>query len=182
MAGLYEEMTAPFHLREFVQQACREPGDLRAKAEAFLRISQRPYEKAVTEIQKGDPADFAKTIANKPTEVIFAGIQDGGPGLIVRGLVADSNGKIRVERFESTAPSYRRLGYFLGLNGHIQSYLKSHPDWAKNDYAKLAPRFVELEIAAHPDLAGLPVSALQIDNRGEIVWLAKGACDARQSD
>jgi hypothetical protein len=182
MAGLYEEMTAPFHLRELVRDACREPGDLRAKADAFLRISLRSYEKAVTGIRKGNPEDFAKTIANKPTEVIFAGIQDGEPGLIVRGLVADSNGKIRVERFESTAPSYGRMGYFIGLNGHIRSYLKSHPDWAKNDYAKLAPRFVELEIEAHPDLAGLPVSALQIDNKGEIVWLAKGACDARQAD
>jgi hypothetical protein len=182
MAGLYEEMTAPFHLREFVRDACREPGDLRAKADAFLRISRRPYEKAVTGIRKANPADFAKTIANKPTEVIFAGIQDGKLGLMVRGLVADSNGKIRVEQFESTAPSYGRMGYFIGLNGHIRSYLKSHPDWAKNDYAQLAPRFVELEIEAHPDLAGLPVSSLQIDNKGDVVWLAKGACDARQAD
>jgi hypothetical protein len=182
MAGLYEEMTTPFHLREFVRDACREPGDLRAKADAFLRISRRPYEKAVTRIRKGDPADFAKTIVNKPTEVIFAGIQDGELGLIVRGLVADSNGKIRVERFESSAPGYARIGYFIGLNGHIRSYIRSHPDWAKEDYAKLAPRFVELEIESHPDLAGLPVSALQIDHKGDVVWLAKGACDARQAD
>jgi hypothetical protein len=182
MAGLYEEMTTPFHLREFVRAACREPGDLRAKADAFLRISRKPYEKSVTGIRKEDPADFAKTIANKPTEVIFAGIQDGELGLIVRGLVADSNGKIRVERFESTAPSYGRIGYFIGLNGHIRSYIKSHPEWAKEDYAKLAPRFVELEIEAHPDLAGLPVSALQIDDKGDVVWMAKGACDARQAD
>jgi hypothetical protein len=182
MAGLYEEMTTPFHLREFVRDACREPGDLRAKADAFLRISRRPYEQAVTGIRKGDPADFAKTIANKPTEVIFAGIQNGELGLIVRGLVADSTGKIRVERFESTAPSYGRIGYFMGLNGHIRSYIKSHPNWAEDDYAKLAPRFVALEIEAHPDLAGLPVSALQIDNKGDVVWLTKGACEARQAD
>jgi hypothetical protein len=41
---------------------------------------------------------------------------------------------------------------------------------------------MELEIEAHPDLAGLPVSALEIDNKGVVVWLEKGACDARQSD
>ena len=100
--------------------------------------------------------------------MIFAGIQDGELGLIVRGLVADSNGKTRVERFESTARSYARIGYFMGLNGHVRSYIKSHPDWANDDYAKLARRFVELDIEAHPDLAGLPVSAPQIDNRGDI--------------
>ncbi len=182
MAGLYEERNSDFHLREYIRAACREPGDLRSKANAFLRISRQPFQKAVSRIRKIDPADFANTIANKPTEVIFAGIQDGEIGLIVRGLVADSAGKIRVERFESTAPSFRRIGYFIGLNGHIRSYIKSHPEWAKEDYAKLAPRFVELEIEAHPDIAGLPVSALQIDNKGDVVWLAKGACDARQAD
>lgn len=60
-------------------------------------------------IRESEPADFAKTIANKPTEVIFAGIQDGEPGLIVRGLEADSAGKIRVERFEAPLRRTRRL-------------------------------------------------------------------------
>jgi hypothetical protein len=182
MAGLYEEGNSDFHLREYIRVACREPGDLRAKAEAFVRIARKPYEQAVARIRRGDPSDFANTIANKPTEVVFAGIQDGEIGLIVRGLVADSAGKIRVERFESTAPHFGRIGYFIGLNGHIRSYIKSHPEWGKEDYAKLAPRFVELEIEAHPDIAGLPVSALQINNKGDVVWLAKGACDARQAD
>jgi hypothetical protein len=182
MAGLYEERNSGFHLREYVRVACREPGDLRAKAEAFVRMARRPYELAVRRMRESQPADFAKTMANKPTEVVFAGIQDGEPGLIVRGLDTDANGKIGIERFESTAPSYSRIGYFIGLNGHIRGYIKSHPDWGKEDYAKLAPKFVELEIEAHPDLAGLPVSALQIDNKGDVVWLDKGACDARQSD
>ena len=182
MAGLYEEGNSDFHLREYIRVACREPGDLRSKADAFLRVSRQPFQEAVSRIRKGDPADFASTFANKPTEVIFAGIQDGEVGLIVRGLVADSAGQVRVERFESAAPHFGRIGYFIGLNGHIRSYIQSHPEWANEDYAKLAPRFVELEIEAHPDIAGLPVSALQINNKGDVVWLAKGACDARQSD
>jgi hypothetical protein len=182
MAGLYEERNSGFHLREYVRMACREPGDMRAKAEAFVRVARRPYEQAVRRMRESQPADFAKTMANKPTEVVFAGIQDGEPGLIVRGLEADSAGRIRIERFESTAPSYPRIGYFIGLNGHIRAYIKSHPEWGEEDYTKLAPKFVELEIEAHPDLAALPVSVLQIDNRGDVVWLDKGACDTRQSD
>jgi hypothetical protein len=182
MAGLYEERNSGFHLREYVRVACHEPGNLRAKAEAFVRMARGPFERAVRAMRESQPADFVKTIANKPTEVVFAGIQDGEPGLIVRGLETDSTGRTSIERFESTAPSYARIGYFIGLNGHIRAYIKSHPDWGKEDYAKLAPRLVELEIEAHPDLAGLPVSALQIDNKGDVVWLDKGACDARQSD
>lgn len=177
IAGLYHETSTDFHLQQFVHLACQEPGDLRTKADAFLRISQQPFEQAVKAIHTGRPADFAKTIANKPTEVVFAGIQDGGVALIVRGLVADSTGIISVERFESIAPTYSRMGYFIGLNGHIRRYLKAHPGWINEDYAELAPKLVHLEIQAHPDLAGLPISVLQIDNKGEVVWLAKGACD-----
>jgi hypothetical protein len=87
-----------------------------------------------------------------------------------------------VERFESTAPSYARAGYFLGLNGRIRAQVKSHPDWAKEDYVKVAHRFVEMEVEAHPDLAGPPISELQIDKDGHVHWLDKGACDSRESD
>ncbi len=182
MAGLYEEGNSEFHLREYIHAACGEPGDLRSKADAFVRISRRPLRGAVSGMRRGDHGDFARTIANKPTEVVFAGIQNGEIGLIVRGLVADSSGKVRVERFESSAPTYARIGCFIGLNGHIRSYIRSHPDWAKEDYAKLAPRFVELEIEAHPDFAGLPVSPFKLTIEGLSSGWQKGRCDARQSD
>jgi hypothetical protein len=182
IAGLYEEGTTGFHLRQLVHAACQQSGDLRAKAEAFVRISQRPYEKAARSIRDADPSDFRRAVENKATEVIFAGIQNGHIALIVRGLVADSAGRVSVERSESTAPSYPRTGYFLGLNGHIRAYVKSHPDWAKEDYVKLAHRFVEMEVEAHPDLAGPPISELQIDRDGHVHWLDKGACDSRESD
>jgi hypothetical protein len=44
---------------------------------------------------------------------------------------------------------------------------------AGNKYAGLATPFMELEIEAQPNLTELPVSALQIDNSGDVVWLAK---------
>jgi hypothetical protein len=181
MAGLYEEAPAGFHLRQLVHVACQQTGDLREKAEAFLRVSRKPYEVAVRSIREEEPDNFAQTIANKATEVVFAGIQDGHVALIVRGLVADAAGKVRVERFESTAPSYARAGYFLGLNGHIRAHIKSHPDWTKEDYLKLAHRFVEMEVEAHPDLAGLPISELQIDKNGHVQWMEKGACDGGEA-
>lgn len=182
IAGLYEEATTGFHLRQLVHAACQQPGDLREKAEAFLRISQAPFERAVKSIREAQPDSFGKTMANKPTEVVFAGIQDGHVALIVRGLVPDSKGKVSVERFESIAPSYTRAGYFLGLNGHIRAHVRSHPDWAKEDPAKLARQFVEMEMAAHPDLAGPPISELQIDQNGHVHWLDKGACESHEAE
>jgi len=182
VAGLYQEAGAGFKLRQFVRAACQEPGDLRSKAEAFVRISRKPYERAVRSIREKQPADFAQTVANKPTEVVFAGIQNGRVALMVRGLEADLAGRIRVERYESIAPSYPRTGYFLGLNGHIRAYVRAHPDWVRGDYAAAAHRFVEMEIAAHPDLAGPPISELEIDQYGHVHWLDKGMCNIRESD
>lgn len=125
IAGLYKEASTGFQLRQLIHEACREKGDLRSKAEAFLRISGKPYEQAVRSIREGKPGDFAQTIVNKPTEAIFAGTLNGHIALIVRGLVADSAGRISVERFESAAPFYSRTGFFLGLNGRIRAYIKS---------------------------------------------------------
>jgi hypothetical protein len=181
MAGLYEEKTTAFHLRQLAEAACRYPGDLRARADAFLRFSRIPYERAIRHIHDADPDDFGRTVENIATEVIFAGIQNGQIALIVRGLVVNSAGRVSVERSESTAPSYSRVGYFLGLNGHIRAHVKSHPDWAKGDYVKLAHRFVEMEVEAHPDLAGPPISELEIDREGHVHWLDKGACDSGES-
>ena len=182
MAGLYEEKTTAFHLRELAEAACQYPGDLRAKAEAFLRLSRIPYQRAIRHILDADPSDFSRTVENKATEVIFAGIENGQIALIVRGLVVNSARKVSVERSESTAPSYSRVGYFLGLNGHIRAHVKSHPDWAKGDYVKLAHRFVEMEVEAHPDLAGPPISELEIDEEGHVHWLDKGVCDSGESN
>jgi len=182
IAGLYREKTTAFDLRKLVDAACQYPGDLRAKAEAFLRISRIPYERAVRHIRNVEGGNFGRTAERNATEVIFAGIQDGHVALIVRGLLADSAGRISFERFESVAPSYTRAGYFLGLNGHIRAHVNSHPDWMKEDHVGLAHRFVEMEMEAHPDSAGPPISEVQIDKDGHVHWLDKGACESRPTD
>jgi hypothetical protein len=53
IAGRYEVTDAGFHLRQLFHAACQQPGDLRGKAEAFPRISQRPYQRAVRRLREG---------------------------------------------------------------------------------------------------------------------------------
>lgn len=60
---------------------------------------------------------------------------------------------------------------------------KQFPDWVKvGALTQLASCCVQLEIEAHPALAGLPDSVVQLDNDGDVVRLAKGTLVARQSD
>lgn len=86
-----------------------------------------------------------------------------------------------VER-HSTAPSFTRTGFFLEIKGHIRAYAKSHPDWEKEDFKKVACQFVEMEIAAHPNLASVPVSELEVGKDGRVHWLALGACALSRGD
>src|SRR6202171_1735394 len=183
IAGLYEEKTTAFDLRQLAAAACRDPGDLRAKAEAFLRLSKIPYERAVRHIRAADPSDFGRTIENKPTEVIFAGLQEGHLTLFVRGLVSDSKGRVAAERYESTDTANSSIGYFVGLNRHIREHVNSREQWEHIEYLAAARQFVEMEIKANPDLAAPPISELEIDDHGQVHWISKGVCDdAREAD
>jgi hypothetical protein len=182
IAGLYRENATAFSLRRFVDDACRYHGDLREKAEAFLRLSRKPYETAVHHIRETDPSEFSRTIENKPTEVIFAGLLKGHVTLFVRGFVADAQGKISTERYESSDTPNSSIGYFVGLNGRIRERVKPFSQWERLGYAEAARQFVEMEISANPELAGLPISELEIDGHGTVHWISRGACDMRESD
>ena len=178
IAGLSEEPVTGFQLREIVRNACRSNGSLRDKAEAFLRISREPYQRAVMSLRGTQRERPSPALGNDRMEAVFAGLQDGHIALFVRGLAADPSGNLSVERYESSAPSHRRVGFFLGLNKHIRSYISAHPDWEQQDFAELATQFVQLEIDAHPKLAGPPISEFELDKDGNGRWLARGACDA----
>jgi hypothetical protein len=182
IAGLYRENATAFDLRRFVDAACRYPGNLRQKAEAFLRLSRKSYAAAVRHIRETDPSEFGRTVENRSTEVIFAGLLKGHVTLFVRGFVADPQGKITTERYESSDTPNSSIGYFVGLNGRIRERVKPFSQWERLGYAEAARRFVEMEISANPDLAGLPISELEIDGHGMVHWIARGACDTRESD
>lgn len=176
IAGLYAEKSSGFELRALVRRACNDPGNLQSKAERFVEAARAPYEAAIRRIREVSPQDFVRTTANQPTEVIFAGVQDGKVALVVRGFIADSQALVIVERYDNVGPENSGLGYFLGLNKQIRAYVSSHTNWKKIGYPKAARRFVQMEIQAHPDLASPPISEVEIDGKGSVKWLSLGAC------
>jgi hypothetical protein len=180
IAGLYVEKSSGFELRVLVHKACGEPGNLQSKAEAFVEIARAPYEAAIRRIREVSAQDFARTAVNQPTEVIFAGVQNGQVALVVRGFIADSEARVTVERYDNVGPENPGIGYFIGLNQRIRTYIGLNPDWTKMGYSKAARRFVQMEIEAHPDLAGPPISEVEIESTGKLKWLSLGACVKHQ--
>jgi hypothetical protein len=182
IAGLYHENATGFDLRTLVDAACRYPGDLREKSEAFVRLAKRPFELAVQHIRVTDPDDFKQTTENKPTEVIFAGRRGEHLALLVRGLIGDSHGKVRVERFESTETSTSSIGYVVGLNRKVREKAHFYDQWDRLGYIAAARHLVETEIKANPNLAAAPISEIEIDERGNVHWVSRGACDTREPE
>jgi hypothetical protein len=129
MAGLYEEPVTGFHLCEVIHAERQANGSLRDKTEVFLRIPQKPNQRAFMSLRDSQREISNPSLESERIEAVFAGLQDGHVALIVRGLAADPAGNVSIERFESVAPAYKRIGFFLGLNGHIRSYVSAHPDW-----------------------------------------------------
>jgi hypothetical protein len=72
-----------------------------------------------------------------------------------------------VRHIRNTDPSeFSRTGYLVCLNRHIREYVTSPGALERLGYREAARRFVETEISANPDLAGPPISELEIDDRG----------------
>jgi hypothetical protein len=176
LAGLYAEESSGFEVRALVRRACNAPGNLQSKAERFVEVARVPYEAAIRRIREVSGQDFVKTAVNQPTEVIFAGVQDGQVALAVRGFIADAEARVTVERYDNVGPENSELGYFLGLNKEIRAYVRSHPEWTQMGYPEAARRFVQMEIRAHPDLASPPISEVEINSNGRSTWLSVGAC------
>jgi hypothetical protein len=129
-----------------------------------------------------DPNDFRRTIENKPTEVIFAGLLAGHLALLVRGFVSGPDGKVTTERYESSDTPESSIGYIAGLNRRIRDEVRSHSQWERSGYTEATRRLVEIEIDANPDLAGPPISELEVDGRGMVHWISRGACDNREAN
>jgi len=170
ISGLYANRPAQYDLRKIVAQACDSNGDLLAKADSFSRAAGIPFQTAMLWYLKNDPKYFTQELAQKSTEVVFAGVVKGKLTLIAIGLVANEAGVVRIERYvEST-------GYFMGLNDHILEYLNTSPKADKTADLTLARQLVELETKNHPTLAGPPVSEVVLDVKGNVHWISRGAC------
>ena len=137
------------------------------------------FEKAVRYSRGTNPSEFHQTLENKATEVVFAGLEEGHLALFVRGFVADATGKVAAERYDNVDTVDSAIGYFLGLNDHIKEHMRTHNTWEKMGYRRAAYKFVQMEVEAHPDAAGSPIAEVEIDVRGRVRWVSRGACRFR---
>ncbi len=177
MAGLLAKPQPYFSLQELGASACEVPGSLKEKADAFLNLASDPVNSVAQHLRENEPKFYADTFHRNGGEfvyVVFAGQQDGAPVAYARGFKIAGDGSVIPVSHDITATGAG--GFFAGFNDHIAAYLKAHPHWAHKDTVATARHLIELEIAAHPDGVGPPISILTVDRKGRQKWVDAGVC------
>jgi hypothetical protein len=178
MAGLFYKEYPVFHLQELAEQACGLPGDLRHKADGFLDIAKDPVMTVNQYLQQNEPQFYRELINSNGGElviVVFAGTQAGNSAIFARGYKLNSNGGIDPVSLDVTEDN-NGAGFFGGANGQIAAYVKKHSNWQDGDKVKAARHFVQLEIAAHPEWVGPPVSVMTVNRLDQQKWVDPGVC------
>lgn len=183
--GLYGTPDVPaFDVPSLAEQACKQPGDLHQRADAFLDIAAKPVGRMLKFLYRY-PEVYADKIRRDFLDVLFVGVNDGRLAFFIRGFRAASDGSISEYRGK---PKYsQRTPYTIGGTDEgtkaIDDYMIANKDWDKGDLAVVAKQFVEKAIQADPDNIGPPVSVLEIDqevmrpDRFSARWIGDpGAC------
>ena len=178
MAGLLYKQYPAFNLKELAEQACGLPGDLRHKADGFLDIAKDPVLSVSQYLRQSEPQFYRELTARNGGElviVVFAGPEAGGSSIFARGYRLDATGGITPVSLDVLEGSNGE-GFFGGANGQIAAYIKAHPHWQDGDKVKAARKFVQMEIAAHPEWVGPPVSIVTINRLDQQKWVTPGVC------
>ncbi len=179
MAGLLNKEFPPFNLKDLAEAACDLPGDLSNKADGFMALAKEPITTVADFLRANEPQFYADTIATAGGELVmvaFAGAEKSNPSIFVRGFKIDANGALTPISYSVVAPN--DLGFFAGFTESIKAYIKANPHWTKMDRVAAARKFIQMEIAAHPEGVGPPVSILTIDNQDRQKWISPGLCVA----
>jgi len=191
MAGQFTKDFPRFDLQELATDACSQSGDLRRKADAFVQLAKAPTIRLVQYLHDHESAHFASAVASGDfIDVLFAGIDKRHLSVFVRGFRIQRDGAVQVvaDEISDTPKSHR--GLLAGVTEAIAKYVSVHKNWEEMGTPLAAKTFVEMEIAANPDMVGAPISILEIDQSilrpGQFAtrWIESGACkaDAQNQD
>ncbi|MGC2108377.1 MAG: hypothetical protein WA655_02605 [Candidatus Korobacteraceae bacterium] len=179
MAGFLAKPDPSFRLQDLGEAACELPGSLKDKADGFLTLAAEPVNSMAQYLRENEPQFYGDTFKRNGGEfvyLVFAGVDNGIPVAYERGFKIAGDGTVNPVSNDITPAG--ATGFFAGFNDHIAAYLKAHPNWSHKDTVSTARKLVELEIAAHPDDVGPPISILTIDRKGKWKWVEAGVCPA----
>jgi hypothetical protein len=177
MAGFLDQPSPYFHLQDLGEAACQLQGTLKDQADGFLEIAKDPVTSIAQYLHDNEPQFYSDAFSKNGGEfsvVVFVGEEKGKPVAYARGFKVAADGSVSILSNDITGTG--AAGFFAGVTDHIAIYLKENPHWDRMDTVSLVRKLVDLEIAAHPDEVGPPVSILTVDRKGKQKWIDQGVC------
>jgi len=153
------------------------------RADAFLDIAKDPVTEVANYIRQNEPQFYAATVNRNGGEfviVAFAGTQNGKSAIFARGFKLGSDGSITPLNRNVTEDT--GIGFFAGFSDHIAAYVMADKKWQKMDRVAAARKFIQMEIDAHPEWVGPPISILTIDHLDRQKWVSPGVCTVPGND
>jgi hypothetical protein len=177
MAGFLDKPDPYFHLQDLGEAACHLQGTLKEQADGFLEIAKDPVESIAQYLHDNEPQFYNNAFSRNGSEfsvVVFVGEENGQPVAYARGFRAAPDGSVTA--FSNDINGTGASGFFAGATDHIATYLKATPKWQHMDTVSLARQLVGLEIAAHPNEVGPPITILTVDRKEKQKWINEGIC------
>jgi hypothetical protein len=177
MAGFLDKPDPYFHLQDLADAACQIQGTLKDQANGFLDIATDPVTSMAQYLHDNESQFYSSTFSRNGGEfsfVVFVGTEHGKAVAYARGFKVASDGSVTVVSHDITGTG--ASGFFAGVTDHIATYLKATPNWAHMDTVALARKLIGLEIEAHPNEVGPPITILTVDHKGKQKWINEGIC------
>jgi len=182
VAGYVSDQSVNFDLNRLAIQACQEAGTLTEKANAFDKLAVKSISEYIQHIRETAPQSYEDMKQHGIANVIFLGRENAHFAICLRDFTVRKDAVSL--RWTNADDAIAGLTPFvaIGTTDAIRSFRKSHKNWAGRETVSWARFFIQLEIDAHPDEVGLPISILKATPKSgepdelETKWIDTGAC------
>lgn len=176
MAGLPTNRETSFDAPQIGREACRQTGDISARAKWFVENTRNPLQATVNYMRRNHPRLYNDLFLDKGIlQVHFAGKVKDRDVIIAVGFMVNRSGRLVSEDpIVLGGPTIEPVA--AGSTSAAQKYLDTTAPMDFNrDPVKSLRRMINLEIQANPGAVGGPVTILRVQG-GKSSWVEQGKC------
>jgi len=183
----FAQLERVFDSMAMAKQACGTPSaSLKDKVKIFYTTLNPGIAAGLHYIETTAPEAYRKEYVGKEVfNTLFVGMQNKQLQFYVYSIQLGEDGNTASPRLVWANANQSEVPMYLaGTNAEVIEYRRRHPVSKTTDFVKEIKKWFAVEIAAHPELVGPPISLLEIrhdESAGSpdaitSRWLERGAC------
>jgi hypothetical protein len=161
-----------YDIDEIIRTAFHNEETLTEKVNRFERLIETPLSMTLEYIRRDNPAFYRQTFEGGDRvalEIVFAGVENGTPTLILRAFTIAHSDPISVRPYRRSCPGDCPTGihvFYLGQKQAMFKFAASHPRLWDGKAESVIEKLIQVAIADKPDEVGPPIDILGITKDG----------------